>query len=78
MHISLEFLKPTDCSFHGIVPGSANYPLGRIALNVASEIGKTTEGRNSTSKSWTGHHNIMRSLDDPLFCDSWQYLTTLT
>jgi hypothetical protein len=34
MHISLEFLKPTVCSFHGIVPGSANYPLGRIALNV--------------------------------------------
>jgi hypothetical protein len=34
MHISLEFLKPTDCSFHGIVPESANYPLGRITLNV--------------------------------------------
>jgi hypothetical protein len=34
MHISLEFLKPTDCSFHGIIPGSGNYPLGRIALNV--------------------------------------------
>jgi hypothetical protein len=34
MRISLEFLKPTDCSFHGIVPKSANYPLGRIALNV--------------------------------------------
>jgi hypothetical protein len=34
MHISLEFLKPTDCSFHGIVPGSVNYPLGRIALKV--------------------------------------------
>jgi hypothetical protein len=34
MHISLEFLKPTDYSFHGIVLGSANYPLGRIALNV--------------------------------------------
>jgi hypothetical protein len=34
MHISLEFLKPTDCSFHGIVPGSANYPVGRIALDV--------------------------------------------
>jgi hypothetical protein len=34
MHISLEFLNPTDCSFHGIVPGSANYPLGRISLNV--------------------------------------------
>jgi hypothetical protein len=34
MHISLDFLKPTNRSFHGIVPGSANYPLGRIALNV--------------------------------------------
>jgi hypothetical protein len=34
MHISLEFLKSTDCSFHGIIPGSANCPLGRIALNV--------------------------------------------
>jgi hypothetical protein len=34
MHISLEFLKPTDCSFHWIVPGSTNYPLGRIELNI--------------------------------------------
>jgi hypothetical protein len=28
MNISVESLKPTDCSFHGIVPGSANYPWG--------------------------------------------------
>jgi hypothetical protein len=34
MRISLEFLKPTDCSFHGIVPCSTNYPLVRIALDV--------------------------------------------
>jgi hypothetical protein len=34
MHISLEFLKPTDYSFHGIVPRSANYPLGRITPDV--------------------------------------------
>jgi hypothetical protein len=34
MHISLEFLKPAECSFHEIVPGCANYPLGQIALNV--------------------------------------------
>jgi hypothetical protein len=33
MCISLESLKPTDCSFHGIVPGSANYPLGKIELD---------------------------------------------
>jgi hypothetical protein len=30
MNISLELLKPTDCSYHGIVPGSANHPLGKI------------------------------------------------
>jgi hypothetical protein len=34
MSISLESLKPTDCSFHGIVPGSANYPLRKIELDV--------------------------------------------
>jgi hypothetical protein len=34
MCISLESLKPTDCSFHRIVPGGANYPLGKIELNV--------------------------------------------
>jgi hypothetical protein len=27
-------LKPIDCSFHGIVPGRANYPLRRIELDV--------------------------------------------
>jgi hypothetical protein len=34
MNISLNILQPTDFSFHGIVPGSANYPLGKIELNV--------------------------------------------
>jgi hypothetical protein len=34
MHFSLKFLKPTDSSFHGIVLGIANYPLGRIELDV--------------------------------------------
>jgi hypothetical protein len=34
MSISLESLKLTDRSFHGIVPGSANYPLGKIELDV--------------------------------------------
>jgi hypothetical protein len=41
MCISLTSLKPTDCSFHGIVPGAANYPLERIELDVcfgSSEI----------------------------------------
>jgi hypothetical protein len=34
MNISLERLQPIDCSFHGIVPGSANHPLGRMELDV--------------------------------------------
>jgi hypothetical protein len=34
MNISLEWLKPTYFSFHGIVPGSANHPLGKIELDV--------------------------------------------
>jgi hypothetical protein len=34
MSISPTSLKPIDCSFHGIVPGAANYPLGRIELDV--------------------------------------------
>jgi hypothetical protein len=32
--ISLESLRPTDCSFHGIVRGGVNYPLGKIELDV--------------------------------------------
>jgi hypothetical protein len=34
MCISPLSLKPTDCSFHGIVPGATNYLLGRIELDV--------------------------------------------
>jgi hypothetical protein len=33
MNISLNTLLPTNCSFQGIVPGSANYPLGKIELD---------------------------------------------
>jgi hypothetical protein len=34
MCISLTSLKPTDCSFCRIVPGAANYPLGKIELDI--------------------------------------------
>jgi hypothetical protein len=34
MNISLEWLQLIDCSFHGIVPGSANHPLGKIKIDV--------------------------------------------
>jgi hypothetical protein len=35
MNISLEWLQPTYCSFHRIVPASANHPLGKIELDVS-------------------------------------------
>jgi hypothetical protein len=38
MSISLEWLKPTECSFHEIVSGSANHPLGKIELDVCLAI----------------------------------------
>jgi hypothetical protein len=34
MNISLEWLQPTDCSFHGVVLRSANHPLGKIEFDV--------------------------------------------
>jgi hypothetical protein len=34
INISLEWLHLTDCSFHGIILGIANHPLGRIKLDV--------------------------------------------
>jgi hypothetical protein len=34
MNISLDWLQPTDCSFHEIVPGSANHPQGKIEIDV--------------------------------------------
>jgi hypothetical protein len=34
MCISLESLKPIDCSFHGIVLGGTNFPLRKIELDV--------------------------------------------
>jgi hypothetical protein len=34
MWILLENLKPLDYSFHGIVPGAANYPLRKIELDI--------------------------------------------
>jgi hypothetical protein len=36
INISLDWLQTTDCSFHGIVPGSANHPLGKIEFDVCS------------------------------------------
>jgi hypothetical protein len=61
MCISLESLKPTDCSFHGIVPGGANYPLGKIELEFASATATIIAKRSWSLKSWTGLHSIMQS-----------------
>jgi hypothetical protein len=76
MCISLESLKPTDCSFHGIVPGGANYPIGKIELDVASAIATIITERSWSSKSWTSLHSIMQSWGAQHLQSSWQYLTT--
>jgi hypothetical protein len=77
MNISLMFLKPKDCSFHGIIPGSVNIPLGRIEPDVCFGTQKTLDERNWHLKSWTVHHNILQSSEDTRFRVSWQFLTTI-
>jgi hypothetical protein len=57
MCISLTNLKPTDCSFHGIVPGAANYPLGKIELDVCFGSSSNYRREKLEFKSWTGHHS---------------------
>jgi hypothetical protein len=46
MNISLEWLQPTNNSFHGIVPGNANHPLGRIKLDVSLATAATSKGKS--------------------------------
>jgi hypothetical protein len=67
MHISLEFLKPTDCSFHGIVPGSTNYPLGRIALDVCFDNRQyyRREKLDSEVMDWPSQYHTI--LERPVF-----------
>jgi hypothetical protein len=50
MSISMENLKPTDCSFHGIVLGSANHPLGKSNSMFASATVAITAERSWSSK----------------------------
>jgi hypothetical protein len=52
MCISLESLGPTDCSFHGIVPGGANYPLGKIELDVCFD-------NNNNYQRWKLEFEVM-------------------
>jgi hypothetical protein len=61
MNISLEWLQPTDCSFHGIVPGSANHPLGELNSTFALVTATTFEGRGWYLKSWNGPRSTTQS-----------------
>jgi hypothetical protein len=61
MNISLEWLQPTDCSFHGIVPGSANHALGESNSTFASATAETSKGKCWNLMSWIGHHSITKS-----------------
>jgi hypothetical protein len=59
--ISLENLKPTDCSFYGIVLGATSYPLGKIELDVCFGDSSNYHRESWSLKSWTGPHNTMQS-----------------
>jgi hypothetical protein len=77
MHISLEFLKHKKCSLHGIVPGSANYPFGHIALDFCFGNCRNYRREKLDFEVMDWHPNIMRSSGDPHFHVSWQYLIIL-
>jgi hypothetical protein len=64
MCISLESLMPTDCSFHEIVPGGANYPLGRIELNVCfgNSSNYRTEKLEFEVMDWPSHYHAILGL----------------
>jgi hypothetical protein len=76
MSISSESLKPTDCSFHSIVPGSANYPLGRIELDVF--FGNSSNYQREKSEfevmDWPSQYHAI--LGAQHLQSLWQYLIT--
>jgi hypothetical protein len=78
MCISLTSLKPTDCSFHGIVPGAANYPLGRIELDVCFGSSGNYQKEKLEFEVMDCHRNIMQSWGAQHLQSSWQYHTTRT
>jgi hypothetical protein len=68
MCISLESLMPTDCSFHGIVPGGANYPLGKIELGVCfgNSNNYRTEKLEFEVMDWPSQYH--ENWSNPFFC----------
>jgi hypothetical protein len=78
MCILLESLKTTDCSFHGIVPGGANYPLRKIELDVCFGNSSNYRRKSWSLKSWAGLHSIMQSWGAHHLQSSWQYPTMHT
>jgi hypothetical protein len=61
LSISLESLKPTDCSFHTIVLGGANYPLKKIELDVC--FGNSNNYRRENLEfevmDWPSHYHAI-------------------
>jgi hypothetical protein len=76
MCILLMNLKPTDCSFHGIVLGAANYPLGRIELDVCFGSSKNyrREKLEFEVMDWSSQYHAI--LGHQHLQNSWQYHTT--
>jgi hypothetical protein len=78
MSISLEWLKPIDCPFHGIVSGSANHPLRKIELDVCfgDSSNFCREKLEFEVMDWPSQYHAI--LDDQHLQSSWQFLTMHT
>jgi hypothetical protein len=76
MRIALETLKSTDCSFHGIVPGSANYPLGKIELDVCFGNSNNYHRKKLEFEvmDWPSQYHANRGAQH--LQNLWQYLIT--
>ena len=76
MNIYLTNLEATDTSFHGIVLGKPEVPLGKLVSTSSLGRKKIIGGKGLSSKWWTGHHSITPSLVDQPSRASWLSRTT--
>jgi hypothetical protein len=78
MNISLRSSKPRSAPSMESSPGVPMFLWAESSSMFSLAVDKTSGERSLNLKSWTGHHNITRFLDDPCSHASWQFLTIPT
>jgi hypothetical protein len=64
MGLNLSDLTPVHDMFHGIIPGQASTPIGRIDLEVSCGTGRTNTGRCWRSRLQVSTSSTTVSLGD--------------